>query len=100
MDSEVRYSLKEDSEGRELSEAQQEYFKDSKAVDEEGRLLNIDGFYLNVEKKPVNLEPTEKNMEAYNAGVHFRETYGENTEKIRRLRGHDFSLTSRSLLKK
>lgn len=80
MDGEVRYSLKEDSEGRELSEAQQEYFKDSKAVDEEGRLLNIDGFYLNVEKKPVNLEPTEKNMEAYNAGVHFRETYGENTE--------------------
>lgn len=80
MDGEVRYSLKEDSEGRELSEAQQEYFKDSKAVDEEGRLLNIDGFYLNVEKKPGNLEPTEKNMEAYNAGVHFRETYGENTE--------------------
>ena len=75
-----KFSVSEDSQGRELSEAQQEYFKDSKAVDEEGRLLNIDGFYLNVEKKPVNLEPTEKNMEAYNAGVHFRETYGENTE--------------------
>ena len=79
-DPDIRYSVTEDSQGRELSEAQQEYFKDSKAVDEEGRLLNIDGFYLNVEKKPVNLEPTEKNMEAYNAGVHFRETYGENTE--------------------
>lgn len=36
-----RYSLKEDSEGRELTEQQQEYFKDSKAVDGEGRLLTL-----------------------------------------------------------
>ena len=68
-----------DSQGRKLTEAQREYFKDSKAVDGEGRLLNIDGFYINVEKKPENLEPTEKNMAAYNEGVHFRETYGEDT---------------------
>ena len=33
-----RYSIKVDSEGRELSEGQQEYFKNSKVVDEEGRL--------------------------------------------------------------
>ena len=33
-----RYSIKVDSEGRELSEDQQEYFKNSKVVDEEGRL--------------------------------------------------------------
>ncbi len=33
-----RYSIKVDSEGRSLSEGQQEYFKNSKVVDEEGRL--------------------------------------------------------------
>jgi hypothetical protein len=32
------YSLKEDSEGRELTEQQQEYFKDSKVVDSAGQL--------------------------------------------------------------
>lgn len=36
-----RYSLKTDSEGRELTEQQQEYFKDSKAVDGAGRLLKL-----------------------------------------------------------
>lgn len=36
-----RYSLKIDSEGRELTEQQQEYFKDSKARDEQGRLLTL-----------------------------------------------------------
>jgi hypothetical protein len=36
-----RYSLKEDSAGRELTEAQQEYFRGSKAVDEDGRLLTM-----------------------------------------------------------
>lgn len=33
-----KFSLKTDSEGRELSEQQQEYFKDSKSVDTDGRL--------------------------------------------------------------
>ena len=33
-----RYSIKVDSNGRSLSEGQQEYFKDSKVVDEDGRL--------------------------------------------------------------
>lgn len=33
-----KFSLKEDSHGRELTEAQREYFKDSKVVDGEGRL--------------------------------------------------------------
>ena len=33
-----RYSIKVDSSGRELSEGQKEYFKNSKVVDEEGRL--------------------------------------------------------------
>ena len=36
-----RYSLKEDSTGRELTEQQQEYFKGSKAVDGAGRLLKL-----------------------------------------------------------
>ena len=31
--------MRVDSEGRELSEAQQEFFKDSKVRDEEGRLM-------------------------------------------------------------
>lgn len=35
----ARFSLKTDSEGRNLTAAQQEYFKDSKAVDGQGRLL-------------------------------------------------------------
>lgn len=38
MQDKPKYSLKEDSEGKKLSEQQQEYFKDSKAVDENGNL--------------------------------------------------------------
>lgn len=34
-----RYSLKTDSQGRTLTEQQREYFKDSKAVDDQGRLM-------------------------------------------------------------
>ena len=37
----TKFSLKEDSQGRELTEAQREYFRDSKVVDEEGRLLTL-----------------------------------------------------------
>ena len=39
LDDNKSYSLKEDSEGNKLSPQQQEYFKDSKAVDDEGNLL-------------------------------------------------------------
>ncbi len=35
------YSIDTDSEGRELSEGQKEYFKDSKILDEEGKLLVV-----------------------------------------------------------
>lgn len=37
----VKYSLKTDSDGRQLSEGQKEFFKDSKVVDEQGRLLVV-----------------------------------------------------------
>lgn len=37
----VKYSLATDNQGRELSEQQQEYFKDSKVRDDEGRLLEV-----------------------------------------------------------
>lgn len=37
----IRYSLKEDSNGKKLSEGQKEFFKDSKVVDEQGRLLVV-----------------------------------------------------------
>ncbi len=37
----IRFSLKTDSEGRELTSEQQEFFKDSKAVDRQGRLLTL-----------------------------------------------------------
>lgn len=37
----IRYSLKEDSNGKKLSESQKEFFKDSKVVDEHGRLLVV-----------------------------------------------------------
>ena len=36
-----RYSLKEDSAGRELTEEQQEYFKDSEVRDKDGRLIPV-----------------------------------------------------------
>ena len=37
----TQFSMRIDSDGRELSEAQQEFFKDSKVRDEEGRLLTV-----------------------------------------------------------
>ena len=37
----IRYSLKENSEGKQLSEGQRAFFKDSKVVDEQGRLLVV-----------------------------------------------------------
>lgn len=37
----TKFSMRVDSEGRKLSEAQQEFFKDSKVRDEEGRLLTV-----------------------------------------------------------
>lgn len=37
----TQFSMRVDSDGRELSEAQQEFFKDSKVRDEEGRLLTV-----------------------------------------------------------
>lgn len=37
----TKFSLKEDSQGRELTESQREYFRDSTAVDDEGRLLTM-----------------------------------------------------------
>lgn len=37
----VKFSLSEDNQGRQLSEQQQEYFKDSKVRDDEGNLLTV-----------------------------------------------------------
>ena len=37
----IRFSLKEDSTGKQLSEGQKEFFKDSKVVDGQGRLLVV-----------------------------------------------------------
>ena len=37
----IRFSLKEDSDGRKLSEGQREYFKNSKVVDEDGNLMVV-----------------------------------------------------------
>lgn len=41
QNSDIRYSRNVDSEGRELTEAQAEYFKDSKVRDDQGRLLAL-----------------------------------------------------------
>lgn len=38
-DNRIKYSIKTDSQGRTLTEQQREYFKDSKAVDDKGRLM-------------------------------------------------------------
>lgn len=40
-ESKKKFSLKEDNQGRELTKAQREYFRDSKVVDGEGRLLTL-----------------------------------------------------------
>lgn len=40
-ESKKKFLLKEDSQGRKLTEAQREYFRDSKVVDGEGRLLTL-----------------------------------------------------------
>lgn len=40
-ESDIKYSLREDSEGRKLSKKQLEFFKDSKVVDKDGNLLVV-----------------------------------------------------------
>lgn len=40
-ESDIKYSLREDSEGRKLSKKQAEFFKDSKVVDKDGNLLVV-----------------------------------------------------------
>ncbi len=51
-DEDIRFSLKQDSEGKELSEGQKRFFKDSKVVDQNGNLLvlyhgtNSENFYV------------------------------------------------------
>lgn len=70
-----RFSLK-DSTGRSLTKEQAEFFKDSKVRDENGRLIPIDGFYLNLDNKPNNLEFTKRQKYAFDLGKHFSEKYG------------------------
>lgn len=71
----IRFSLK-DSTGRSLTKEQAEFFKDSKVRDENGRLIPIDGFYLNLDNKPNNLEFTKRQKYAFDLGKHFSEKYG------------------------
>lgn len=40
-DQDIRYSLRTDSEGNQLTEQQEEYFRDSKVRDKQGRLLKV-----------------------------------------------------------
>ena len=51
----IRYSLSDtkDNKGRELSEGQQEYFKDSKVRDEQGRLLEV--YHGSVSEDRINI---------------------------------------------
>lgn len=74
-DQDIRFSLK-DSTGRSLTKEQAEFFKDSKVRDENGRLIPIDGFYLNLDNKPNNLEFTKRQKYAFDLGKHFSEKYG------------------------
>lgn len=70
-----QFSLK-DSTGRSLTKEQAEFFKYSKVRDENGRLIPIDGFYLNLDNKPNNLEFTKRQKYAFDLGKHFSEKYG------------------------
>lgn len=68
----TRYSMKEDSEGRELSPQQQEYFKDSKVVDEDGNLLVVYHGSLN------DFTEFRRNVNYYSDNKEVGETYTSN----------------------
>ena len=66
----VKYSLKTDSDGRQLSESQREYFKDSKVVDKDGNLL-VMYHGTNQEFNIFDLSESGKNFGATSQGFFF-----------------------------
>lgn len=75
-DKDIRYSLT-DNTGRELSEQQIEYFKDSKVRDEEGRLLEV---YHGTKTKGINIFNYDPNRQT---GTDFGKAYYFTTDYIK-----------------
>ena len=73
----VKYSLTTDNQGRQLSEQQQEFFKDSKARDEDGRLLEL---YHGSKARDVNIfeySPERQTGTDYGEAYYFTSDYNK-----------------------
>ena len=86
--SDTKYSLtsNKDSQGRELSKQQQEYFKDSKVVDENGNLLEV---YHGTKTKGINIFNYDSNRQT---GTDFGEAYYF-TSDYNKAKGYQYDLT-------
>ena len=72
----TRYSLSEDSEGRELSKQQIEFFKDSKARDNKGRLLEV---YHGTENGGFNIFNAYNDLNWVATSKEYAENYADDT---------------------
>ena len=73
----TKYSITEDSQGRQLSEQQQEFFKDSKVRDEDGRLLEL---YHGSKARDVNIfeySPERQTGTDYGEAYYFTSDYNK-----------------------
>lgn len=92
----IRYSLSEDNQGRKLSDNQKKYFKNSKVVDEQGRLKEVyHGTGTTIDE--FKAEYTGKGNDQYGSGFYFTDnredaegyTTSINTNTSEKLGGND-----------
>lgn len=120
--SKFRYSLKEDSKGKKLSEGQIEFFKDSKVVDEQGRLLvvyhgsrnagftvfrtDLEGTYFTADKQYATEYAKMNNDNVYSVYLNIKKPFDTREKKAREIFEEQFfgqwgngaPLTERGLL--
>lgn len=99
----IRYSLKEDSEGKRLSEGQREFFKDSKVVDEQGRLLVVyhgtkDGNFYTFEYDKNRQTGTDYGK-AFYFTTNFKNAKGYAKDNHKDLRVNEYNAKRESLTK-
>lgn len=99
----IRYSLKEDSEGKRLSERQREFFKDSKVVDEQGRLLVVyhgtkDGNFYTFEYDKNRQTGTDYGK-AFYFTTNFKNAKGYAKDNHKDLRVNEYNAKRESLTK-
>lgn len=86
---ELRYSKKVDSEGRKLTEAQQEYFKNSKAVDEDGNLMTV---YHGTVREFYEFDREQGNPEGnFGTGIYFTNNEADVDENYANEKGSDLT---------